>query len=65
VEVLISCGVCESKGEARRAVRQGGVSINETRVTDEGSAVGREDLLHGKYLFIRLGKKRFHLIEIL
>jgi tyrosyl-tRNA synthetase len=65
VDVLVSSGACESKGEAKRLVRQGGVSVNETRVEDEGRAVGQEELLYGKYLFIRLGKKRFHLAEIL
>jgi tyrosyl-tRNA synthetase len=64
VDVLVSSGACESKGEARRAIRQGGVSVNETRVEDESGVVGQEELLHGKYLFIRLGKKRFHLAEI-
>jgi tyrosyl-tRNA synthetase len=62
VDVLVSCGACESKGEARRIIKQGGVSANELRVKDEGSALSRETLLHGKYVFLRLGKKRFHLI---
>jgi tyrosyl-tRNA synthetase len=64
VDVLASCGACESKGEARRIIKQGGVSVNETRVEEESGSVRREDLLYGKYLFIRLGKKRFHLVEI-
>jgi tyrosyl-tRNA synthetase len=65
VDILVSCGACESKGEARRAIKQGGVSVNEARVGDEGENIaGRERLLYGKYLFIRLGKKRFHLVEI-
>jgi tyrosyl-tRNA synthetase len=64
VDVLVSAGACESKGEAKRLIKQGGVSINETRVGDESGTVGREGFLYGKYLFIRLGKKRFHLAEI-
>jgi tyrosyl-tRNA synthetase len=63
-DVLVSAGACESKGEAKRLIRQGGVSVNETRVEDEGGAVGREELLYGRYLFIRLGRKRFHLAEV-
>jgi tyrosyl-tRNA synthetase len=62
-DVLASCGACESKGEARRAIKQGGVTVNELRV-DEGASIGPERLLHGKYLFVRLGRKRFHLVEI-
>ncbi|MDR1648671.1 MAG: tyrosine--tRNA ligase [Synergistaceae bacterium] len=64
VDILVSCGACESKGEARRIIKQGGVSVNEARVEEESGSVGREDLLCGKYLFLRLGKKRFHLVEI-
>ncbi|MDR2527540.1 MAG: tyrosine--tRNA ligase [Synergistaceae bacterium] len=61
VDVLAACGVCESKSEAKRAIRQGGVSVNEARVEDEGGSITRESLLRGKYLFVRLGRKRFHL----
>ena len=63
-DVLVSAGACESKGEARRIIKQGGVTVNEARVADEGVSVSREELLYGKYLFIRLGKKRFHLAEV-
>ena len=61
VDVLAACGACGSKGEAKRAIRQGGVSVNEARVEDEGSTITRESLLRGRYLFVRLGRKRFHL----
>jgi tyrosyl-tRNA synthetase len=62
VDVLTSCGACESKGEARRAIKQGGVSVNEIRVEDESALVPKESLLCGKYALVRLGKKRFHLV---
>jgi tyrosyl-tRNA synthetase len=61
VDVLVSCGACESKGEARRLIKQGGVSANELRVKGEEDVLSREALLHGQYVFLRLGKKRFHL----
>ena len=60
-DVLVSGGACESKGEAKRVIKQGGVSLNDTRA-EEGSVISEDDLLCGKYLFIRLGKKRFHLV---
>jgi tyrosyl-tRNA synthetase len=62
VDLLVDCGACESRGEAKRAIRQGGVSVNETRVEDEGASLSRDALLNGRYVFVRLGKKRFHLV---
>ncbi|MDR3230208.1 MAG: tyrosine--tRNA ligase [Synergistaceae bacterium] len=62
VDVLVACGACESRGEAKRAIKQGGVSVNEERVGDEGASVSRDGLLRGRYVFVRLGKKRFHLV---
>ena len=62
LDVLTACGAFESRGEAKRAIRQGGVSLNGTRVSDEGAAVSREELGRGRYLFVRIGRKRFHLV---
>ena len=62
-EILSASGACESKGEAKRLIKQGGVTLNDVRITEEGAKIEREFLLHGKYIFARLGKKKFHLIE--
>ena len=62
LDVLTACGAFESRGEAKRAIRQGGVSLNGTRVSDEGVAVSREELGRDRYLFVRIGRKRFHLV---
>ena len=62
LDVLTACGAFESRGEAKRAIRQGGVSLNGTRVSDEGAAVSREELGRDRYLFVRIGRKRFHLV---
>jgi len=64
VEVLAASGACESKGEAKRAIKQGAVSVNETKISEEGHVLTRDKLLHGKYLFIRVGKKHFHLVQM-
>ena len=63
-EILAASGACESKGEAKRLIKQGGVTLNDTKITDEGAKIERELLLHGRYIFARLGKKKFHLVEI-
>ena len=60
VSVLASSGACESNGEAKRAIRQGGVSINGSKISDE---INRETLINGKYLFVRVGKKKFNMAE--
>ena len=62
LDVLTACGACESRGEGKRAIRQGGVSLNGVRVSDEGAAVSREELGRDRYLFVRIGRKRFHLV---
>ena len=51
-----------SKGEARRAISQGGVSVNGERV-GEGQRVSLPDLLHGRYAVVRKGKKSYGLVD--
>lgn len=62
LDVLTACEACESRGEAKRTIRQGGVSLNGARVSDEGMLVSREVLGAGRYLFVRIGRKHFHLV---
>ncbi len=52
-----------SKGEARKLVQGGGVSINETKVADPKLEIDDNQLLKGKYILIRKGKN-FHLVRI-
>lgn len=52
-----------SKGEARKMIQSGGVSINKSKVTD-GNAKPDYDLLQGKYLLAQKGKKNYFLIVI-
>jgi len=63
VNVLSASGACESNGEAKRAIRQGGVSINGSKISDEKAELNRESLVNGKYLFVRVGKKKFNMAE--
>ena len=51
-----------TKGEARRAIAQGGVYLNGARVS-EGQALSGADLLHGRYAVVRKGKKAYGLID--
>ena len=59
VDLLVASGLCESRGAARRAVKEGGAYVNNERVSDEEWTAGPERLLHGRWLVLRRGKKNF------
>lgn len=54
--------VFNSKGEARRSIKEGGLSINKQRVGGEDHAVSSNDLLNSKYLLVQRGKKNYYLV---
>ena len=55
-------GVFASKGEARKMVQQGGVSLNKKKVTDPNAVITADELLNGKYLLAQRGKKNYFLL---
>lgn len=55
-------GIFPSRGEARKMLQGGGVSINKQKVEDIERKAGTEDLLNGRYLLIQKGKKNYYLI---
>ncbi len=57
VGVAVVSGLCASKGEARRAVAQGGLSINESRIVSTDDPV--PEPIAGEWLIVRAGKRRF------
>lgn len=63
-DVLAASGACKSKGEARRLIRGGGVSVNGAKVEEETASVLDKNLLFDGYLFLKVGKKRFHLVRM-
>lgn len=54
--------VFPSKGEARKMIQGGGVSINKEKVTDINAVIGSDDLIAGKYIIAQRGKKNYSLI---
>ena len=64
VEVLERSGVVPSKGAARRAIAEGGAYLNNRRVTDPDAVLGESDLLHGRYVIARRGKKTVGAVAI-
>lgn len=57
--------VFESKGELRRLVQGGGLSINKTKVGNPDMIVGTGSLLNDKYLLVQKGKKNYFLLRVI
>ena len=64
VDLLVEAGVTSSKGEARRAIEGGGVYVNGVRVSDVAAAVTLDRAIEGRFLLVRMGKKRYHLVGV-
>ena len=58
IDLLVMCGLTSSKGEGRRLIQQGGISIDGDTVTELFKKVEKEDLKKG--IVIKKGKKVFH-----
>jgi len=56
--------VFPSKGEMRKMVQGGGVSINKEKLTDQNRPLTADDLIGGKYLLAQKGKKNYYLITV-
>ncbi|REF01200.1 tyrosine--tRNA ligase [Thermomonospora umbrina] len=65
VDLLTDTGLCKSKSEARRAIAQGGAYLNNAKVTSEDAVPTTEDLLHGRFLVLRRGKRNVGGVEVL
>ena len=62
VELLVHAGLCPSKGQARKDVEGGGVSVNNVREANFQRAVTTNDLLFGKHLLLRKGKRNYAVV---
>ncbi len=58
-ELLVHAGLCPSKGQARKDTEGGGVNLNNVREANPARAVTTTDLLFGKHLLLRKGKKNY------
>jgi tyrosyl-tRNA synthetase len=63
ISFLADTTIFPSKGEARKMVQNGGVSINRVKAEDAAAAVSVAQLLHGKYLLVQKGKKNYYLVQ--
>jgi len=58
-ELLVHTGLCPSKGQARKDIEGGGVNINNVREASAVRAVTSADLLFGRHILLRKGKKNY------
>ncbi len=63
VDALVHAGLAKSKSEARRAIEQGGIYVNQQRVKDPARKVEPVDWLSGGNLLLRKGKKDYALLR--
>jgi tyrosyl-tRNA synthetase len=64
VDLMAEAKIVPSKSAARRAVAEGGAYLNNRKVTSEHAAPGVGDLLHGRFLILRVGKRTVGAIEV-
>ena len=57
VDLLVTTGLVDSRGAARRAVKEGGAYVNNQKIADEEWIPAAGDLLHGRWLVVRRGKR--------
>ncbi len=63
-EVAAEGGLCKSRGEARRLIANNGMYLNNVRVSEAERVVGDEDVIDGRLLVLRSGKKTFRLVKL-
>jgi tyrosyl-tRNA synthetase len=63
VSFLAETNIFPSKGEARKTIQGGGVSINRKKIDNVQLAINNSLLLHDKYLLVQKGKKNYYLVK--
>jgi len=65
VDLLASTGVVDSKSAARRIVKENGAYLNNVKISGEDFAPSEGDLIHGRYLVLRKGKRDLAAVEVI
>lgn len=64
VELLVHAGLAPSKGQARKDIEGGGIYVNNVKSPDVARALTSVDLLFGKYVLLRKGKKTYAVLQV-
>ena len=65
VDLLAATGVVDSKSAARRIVKENGAYLNNEKITGEDFAPTKADLIHGRFLVLRKGKRDLASVELI
>jgi tyrosyl-tRNA synthetase len=63
-DLMALAGIVASKSAARRAIAEGGAYLNNKKVTNENDILTGQDLLHGRFLVLRRGKRTTGVVEV-
>lgn len=64
IDALVHAGLVAGRSAARRAIDEGGISVNNVRVTDPEAVLEAADLLHGRWAVLRRGKRTLAVVEL-
>ena len=64
VELLVQSALCPSKGQARKDIEGGGIYVNTVREASASRVVASNDLLFGKHLLLRKGKRNYAVLSV-
>ncbi|WP_338899029.1 tyrosine--tRNA ligase [Streptomyces sp. TG1A-60] len=64
VDLFTDVGLVPSKSAGRRTVKEGGAYVNNVKITAEDAVPASEDLIHGRWLVLRRGKKNLAAVEV-
>lgn len=64
LDLLVQTKLAASRGAARRLLEQGGVYVNGQRLSASERTVGRDRLLHGRFLLLRKGAREYALVRV-
>ena len=63
VDLLVASGLVAGRGAGRRAIAEGGISVNNLRISDEDAVLTAAQLLHGRWALLRRGKRTLAVAE--
>ncbi len=64
VDLLHEAGATPSKSEARRKIEAGAIYLNDVKTTEMDRVVTTEDLFHGSFILLRVGKRKYTVVEV-
>lgn len=64
VDLLVDGDLASGKGDGRRSIKGGGIYLNNQRVSDPAQMAIISDAIEGRFIVLRKGRKRYHLVQV-